>query len=260
VATINLSIMIFYKVIISYNGTNFCGWQFQTENSNSVQEALEKVLKAIVNYKEIKIITASRTDGGVHAKGQVLKIGLPRDISPENLKQGINSKLPSTISIMDIDYCNDDFNPTADSVSKEYHYYFSEDNPIATLNDVIHFSKETLDLEKMKEACKYFIGTHDFTNFHIPGSRKPSPIRTIFECEIIKANFSPLCEDVYYLKIVGNGFLKYMVRKIMDYVFRVGTGEFNARDTLSYLNVEKPIVLAKAKPCGLHLIHIKYSI
>jgi len=250
--------MIFYKIIISYNGANFCGWQFQTENPNSVQETLEKVLKDIVNYQNIKVIAASRTDGGVHAKGQVLKVGLPKNIEPGNLKQGLNFKLPNTITVRNIEFCNEDFNPTTGSTSKEYHYYFSSTDPIGTLNDIVYFSKETIDIDKMSLACKDFIGSHDFSNFHVPGSRRPNPNRTIFECEILKASFSPLCNDVYYLKIVGNGFLKYMVRKIMDYLFKVGTGQLKIDDIGSYLDSSKIITLGKARACGLHLIEINY--
>lgn len=256
----NIYLMIFYKIIISYNGTNFCGWQFQKDNSNSIQETLEKVLKDIVNYQEIKVISASRTDGGVHAKGQVLKIELPRDIDPVNLKLGINSKLPSTIRILDVDYCTNSFNPTKDSISKEYHYYFSSSSskPTAVLNDIIYFSKEKIDINEMKLACKYFVGIHDFSNFHIPGSRKPNPIREILECEILKASFSPLGEEIYYLKISGNGFLKYMVRKIMYYLLKVGTGEFRKEDIEHYLHASNKITLGKAQACGLHLIQINY--
>ena len=250
--------MTYYKIIISYNGSNFCGWQFQTENPNSVQEAFEKVLNKIVNYQSIKVSSASRTDGGVHAKGQVLKIALPKEVSPKNLLQGLNSKLPSTIVVVDVEYCEDNFNPNTDVTSKEYHYYFSDTKPIATLNDIVYFSKDKLDFMKMQSVCKEFVGTHDFTSFHIPGSRKPNPVRTILECEIIKANFSPLCEDIYYLKISGNGFLKYMVRKIMDYIFKVGTGEVLQENTKSYLNGLAQITLGKANACGLHLIKINY--
>lgn len=250
----------YYKAIISYKGTNYSGWQFQTVNKQTVQEYVEDVLRKIANFQNFQVIAASRTDSGVHASAQVLKITLPRDITPKNIKMGMNTKLPQDIRVLSIERSNKSFNVNQDVISKEYHYYFAcSDKPIASLNEIIYFCHDHLDLKLMTQACKLFIGTHNFSSFCVKGSRELNMERTITECFIKETSFGPSNLPIYFLEIKSSGFLKYMVRLIMAALFEVGRKNIDLQDLKKELSYTVECKRKKAPAHGLHLINIEYS-
>ncbi len=250
----------YYMLILSYKGTNYSGWQFQTVNPNTVQNAFEKVLRSFVNFQEIQVIAASRTDTGVHALGQVLKVVLPKDIAPEHLVLGLNSKLPNDIKVIACDYVNSSFNVNKDVQSKEYHYYFCQQKvPKATLAETLYSNPEFLNIDLMQEACKIFIGTHDLSNFCVKGGRDIDPVREILECSLEKTSFLPLEPEVFYLKIKAKGFLKYSVRFIMGALFDVGMNKLSIEQIQDALAMKtNSFPKNKAPAHGLHLIKIQY--
>jgi len=255
-----------HKLIIAYKGTNYYGWQTlgESEQKPSIEANIYRVLKKICNYKSCTISAASRTDAGVHAQGQVVKVTIPIEIKSEKLLLGMNSLLPDDIRILQCTHCSSDFNPNKDSKRKEYHYYFCTDtiyNPV--LNDTIAHvpssTKGSLDIASMKEACKLFIGEHDFYSFAKRDTNMSSTIRTIASCEILQVQPSTFGNNIYYIKIVGEGFLRYMVRYIASALFTLGRRELlmqNIKEALSKPKEKK--VSSKAKARGLHLIQIFY--
>lgn len=251
--------MNYYKIILSYNGSNYSGWQFQTHNPNTIQQVVEQVLKKIVNFQKISVSAASRTDTGVHAMGQVLKVGLPKDIDTCHLALGLNSKLPLEIRAVDVQRCERSFYPNTGSVSKEYHYYFSTKVVPGSISDIITYFDMNIDILVMQKVCKYFIGEHDFTHFYVEGSRNVNPNRSIFDCSIEKVQFGAISQDIYCFKIIGSGFLKYMVRMIMDFLLKVGTGQILETEACSIIQQVKNVQLHKVKPNGLHLIKVNYQ-
>ncbi|HIP27631.1 MAG TPA: tRNA pseudouridine(38-40) synthase TruA, partial [Sulfurovum sp.] len=161
--------MYHHKLIISYKGTNYFGWQDigANEPKPTIEATTYQVLKKICKYQDCSISSASRTDAGVHAQGQVLKVSIPLDIKSEKLLLGMNSLLPDDIRVLQCTPCPSEFNPNKDSKSKEYHYYFCTDtihNPV--LNDIVaHIpthDKSPLNIAHMQEACQLFVGEHDF--------------------------------------------------------------------------------------------------
>jgi tRNA pseudouridine38-40 synthase len=256
--------MYYYKVKISYKGTHYFGWQAQAvaggnEEKPTVQGTLHHALKRIAKYKECTIAGASRTDAGVHAQGQLAKFSIPVDLAADKLLLGMNSLLPDDIRIVACEVCARDFNPNTSSASKEYHYYFSTahvENP--ALSDCVASVPGHIDLQEMQRACKLFIGEHDFYNFCSRDANLATTIRSISCCEIHKADFSPFGEDIFYLKISGNGFLRYMIRYIVGALFKVLQGKIS-RDDLnnSLLYHQEDKLSAKAKSKGLHLIRIQ---
>lgn len=249
-----------YKLKLSYKGTNYCGWQYQTEYPETVQRYVEEVVTSIAKYKEYKVIGASRTDSGVHASGQVLKVVLPREVSPENLTRGMNSKLPEDIKVISSEFIHDNFNVNKDSKFKEYHYYFTiNENENAAFSDTVYSYPVDLNLEKMKEACAMLIGEHNFMSFCTPGPKPARPFRNILNCSIEKTNFLTLENDIYFLKIQGTGFLRYMVRFLMGAIWDIGLGKLSIEDfELSLKSGEKHGLRTKAPSKGLNLIHIEY--
>ncbi len=259
--------MYHHRLIVSYKGTSYYGWQNNgiDEQKPSIEASIHQVLKKICNYQSCTISTASRTDAGVHAQGQVIKITIALAIESEKLLLGMNSLLPDDIRILQCEPCAAEFNPNKDSKSKEYHYYFCTDtvyNPV--LNDTVahipsHDKTGVLDMECMQEACKLFIGEHDFYSFAKRDTTMRSTVRTIVSCEILEVQPLMFENKVYYLKIVGEGFLRYMVRYIAGALFSLGRGQLNLSDISEALESHKDEkISSRAKSRGLHLIQIFY--
>jgi len=261
--------MYHHRLVVSYKGTNYFGWQDLgvSDQKPTVEASIYKVLQKICKYQSCTISVSSRTDAGVHAQGQVVKISIPLKIESEKLLRGMNSLLPADIRILQCEPCSPEFNSNKDSKSKEYHYYFCTDtiyNPV--LNDIIvhlpsrqNSSAIDLDIELMQEACKLFIGEHDFYSFAKRDTTMSSTFRTIISCEILLSQPSLLGNEIYYLKIIGKGFLRYMVRYIMGALFALGRkqlGLSDIRDAL--LNHKEEKISSRAKSRGLHLIQISY--
>ena len=262
--------MYHHRLVISYKGTRYFGWQDlgTNEQKPTVQASIHQILKKISKYQSCTISAASRTDSGVHAQGQVVKITIAIAIESKKLLLGMNSLLPDDIRILQCETCTAEFNPNKDSKSKEYHYYFCTDpihNPV--LNDfVAHISFKDkasttgpLDIELIQQACKLFIGGHDFYNFARRDANIGSTLRTIISCEILQAQPSIFGNEIYCLKVVGNGFLRHMVRYIAGALFELGRSQLSLNDISEALvdHNEKKIS-PRAKPHGLHLIKICY--
>ncbi len=262
--------MYYHRAVIAYKSSSYFGWQDLgvNEEKPTVQATIQQVLNKICKYQDCSIAAASRTDAGVHARGQVVKFSIPIAVESGKLLQGLNSLLPADIRIQKCEPCQPDFNPNRDSKSKCYHYYFCLDsisNPVLS-EFVAHLpsisktqSADTIDLDSMKQACELFIGEHDFYNFAMRDQNIGSTRRTIFDCEILNAGLSALGSEVYYLKIEGNGFLRQMIRYIVGALFELGRGQLSLDDIREALEQHREQKLSpKAKSCGLHLIEIRY--
>jgi tRNA pseudouridine38-40 synthase len=260
--------MYHHRLVISYKGTSYFGWQDlgTSVQKPSVQASIHQVLKKICKYKSCTLSAASRTDAGVHAQGQVIKITIAIAIESGKLLLGMNSLLPDDIRILQCEPCAAEFNSNKDSKSKEYHYYFCTDsihNPV--FNDIVaHIpsnskAREPIDIELMQRACKLFIGEHDFYSFARRDANISSTLRTIFSCEILRARPSTFGNEIYYLKIVGNGFLKQMVRYIVGALFALGRNQLSLNGISEALvNHKEEKISSRAKSRGLHLIKICY--
>ena len=262
--------MYHHRLIVSYKGTSYFGWQDigTSEQKPTIQASIDQVLKKICKYQSCTISAASRTDAGVHAQGQVIKISIALAIESGKLLLGMNSLLPDDIRILQCKPCAAEFNPNKDSKSKEYHYYFCTDtiyNPV--LNDIVaHIPSNSkasaagsLDIELMQQACKLFIGEHDFYSFAKRDANMSSTFRTILSCEILQAQPSPLGNEIYTIKIVGKGFLRHMIRYIAGALFALGRNQLRLSDISEALAKHKEEkISSRAKSRGLHLIQICY--
>ena len=257
--------MYHHRLTISYKGTNYFGWQDTgtSEDKPTIEASIHQVLKKICKYQESSIHASSRTDAGVHAQGQVLKVSIAINITSEKLLLGMNSLLPNDIRVLHCTSCAEAFNTNKDSKSKAYHYYFCTDsihNPV--FNDTVaHTPSNTqnpLDIALMQEACKLFMGEHDFYSFAKRDTTLPSTIRTVLSCEVVQAS-SCFGNEVYIIKIEGTGFLRYMVRYMTGALFALGRGQIGLSDISEALEMHTEDKLsAKAKSRGLHLIEVFY--
>ena len=259
--------MYYHRLVISYKGTNYFGWQDlgACQEKLSVEASIHHVLKKICKHQHYSMSAASRTDAGVHAQGQVIKITMSLSIDSEKLLLGMNSLLPDDIRVLQSEPCALELNVNKDSTSKEYHYYFCTDiihNPV--FNDMMaHIPFEskagTLDMESMQQACKLFIGEHDFYSFAKRDANMHSTLRTVLSCEIVQIKLSTFGNNVYYIKIIGKGFLRYMVRYIAGALFALGRKQISMNDiSEALLNHKEEKLSARAKSRGLHLIQISY--
>jgi tRNA pseudouridine38-40 synthase len=255
-------VIFYYKLILQYKGTRYLGWQVQPESAGlTVQGELNRALKTVSKSDEVRSLGAGRTDAGVHALGQVAKVGMPLQIPPENLIKALNVNLPDDIRIIAAEISDAEFFPTVHAKSKEYHYRFTCSRTFTAFqNDLIQNHPFELDLEKMREACKILIGKHDFTNFYCEGTEVASHIREIYECEILEIPQDQwMLPSHYVFRIVGNGFLKQMVRLLMGAVWNVGRGKIMVADLQNALGPTKLSKLGPvAPPNGLYMARVNY--
>jgi tRNA pseudouridine38-40 synthase len=251
-----------YKLEIEYKGSRYLGWQVQPEGAGlTIQGELNRALKIISKSDEVRSMGAGRTDAGVHALGQVAKIGIPLVIPPEKLVKALNGNLPDDIRVLSAAISDADFFPTVHAKSKEYHYRFScQRTSTALQGELIANYPYELDLEKMREACRVFIGEHDFTNFYCEGTEVASNIREIFECEILEISQEGWMLPPHYLfRIVGSGFLKQMVRLLVGAVWNVGRGKITVSELAASLTSTRvPRLGVVAPPEGLYMVRVNY--
>jgi len=260
--------MHYYRVTIAYKGTHYFGWQAQSANTlneekPTIEGTILNALKKITHYQPCTLSAASRTDAGVHAQGQKAKITLSKAINPEHLLLGLNSLLPDDIRILKCTASSKDYQPNRGSKNKEYHYYFTAspiDN-VATADIAQHLAIKNLepeDIALLKSACQLFVGAHDFYSFSSRDKRVNTSIRHILYCDIHQTHFSPLTDKLYYLKIVGDGFLKYMVRYLMGALLDLAKKRITLTDIEHHLQQHQEHKLSpRANAKGLHLIHIE---
>jgi tRNA pseudouridine38-40 synthase len=253
----------FYLLKIQYEGTQYLGWQSQKPIDPTIQDHIKKVLQEISKSTEVKTVAAGRTDTGVHALTQYVKVEMPLKIDFHALKRGMNSLLPKDIRVVEVSESKLEFRPTNDAQSKTYFYLFSNvDNPTPFQKHWIPNIDFKLDLAKMQSAAKLFEGEHDFTDFFTVGSEINSSVRTIFKCSLEfneKVNFYEILPPHYRMVIKGNGFLKQMVRLIMGAIWEVGRGKLSLEELERSLT--RPIgkrLSAVAPPEGLFKAEVQY--
>ncbi len=254
--------IFYYRLLLQYKGTHYLGWQVQPESAGkTVQGELNKALE-IVSKAKAQSMGAGRTDAGVHALGQVAKVAIELDIDPKNLIKAINVNLPDDIRVIQAERSDHEFFPTVHATSKEYQYRFTCSRTFTAFqNDLIVNYPFELDLLKMQEACKLLVGEHDFTNYFCEGTDVSSTVRIIFECEILAIEQGDwgMLPPHFALRIVGNGFLKQMVRLIMGALWNVGRGKISIEEFAQSLTSRKTQRMgAVAPPQGLYMVRVIY--
>ncbi|MDR2649017.1 MAG: tRNA pseudouridine(38-40) synthase TruA [Clostridiales bacterium] len=242
-----------YLLTVSYDGTNYGGWQRQ-KNAITVQERLEAALTAVF-HQTVKTAAASRTDAGVHALGQrVCFSAKDCKIPIEKLPLVTNSHLPEDIAITAAEPVDDQFNPRFRAREKTYHYNIWHSNcPNPLIRRTAVFFPYHLDVGLMKEAAKAFEGKHDFAAFRAAGSNVLTTVREIHECAVRKDG------SMITISISGGGFLYNMARIIAGTLIAAGQGKIPAMDIPEIIRSRDRTRAGKTMPPqGLTLIEIKY--
>lgn len=240
------------KLVVSYDGTNYHGWQIQPNVvtvEGVVNEALSRLLK-----EDIAVIGASRTDAGVHAYGNVAVFDTERRIPAEKIALALNTYLPPDIRIQSSCQVPDDFHPRHCDSIKTYEYHILNSKiPIPTERLYSYHYYWKLDLENMQKAAQYFVGEHDFKSFCSAKTQVLETVRTIYGLDIWRE------QDMIKLRISGNGFLYNMVRIITGTLLQVGTGYYKPEDIKEMIAKKDRTVAGACAPAnGLRLVGIEY--
>lgn len=251
------------KLTIEYDGTNYHGWQSQS-NAVTIQDVVKKAICTLTG-EECVLTGASRTDRGVHALGQVANFFTNSKIPADKFSFALNTLLPDDIVIKDSEEVSMDFHSRFSSKGKKYKYLiYNSRMPSALLRNRAALVHLPLDVEAMKEALPYFLGTHDFSAFKASGSDAKTSVRTITGISLKETdstitgsgkNGSRLLE----LEISGDGFLYNMVRIIAGTLIYVGSGRIKSDDIPSIIESRDRTRAGKtAAAHGLYLVEVYF--
>ena len=241
------------RLIVSYDGTNYCGWQKQP-NGITIEEVLNNAISKLTG-EEIEIIGASRTDSGVHAYGNVAVFDTNARMAADKFAFAINQRLPDDIRIQYSDEVEADWHPRKNDCIKTYTYrILNRKIDIPTERLYAHFCYFNLDVDKMREASGYFIGTHDFTSFCSTKTDKESKVRIVTKAEVVEK------DGELIFTFEGNGFLYNMIRILVGTSLQIGDGLRPVSDMKEILEaMDRQKAGPTAPPQGLYLDEVFYE-
>ncbi|MCL6222790.1 tRNA pseudouridine(38-40) synthase TruA [Streptococcus dysgalactiae] len=245
-----------YKATISYDGTLFSGFQRQS-HARTVQEEIEKTLQKLASGQPVPIHGAGRTDAGVHAYGQVIHFDLPQKRDLEKLRFALDTQTPDDIDVVDLAIVADDFHCRYQKHSKTYEFLVDNGRPKNPM--MRHYATHypyPLDINKMQEAIKDLVGTHDFTGFTAAGTSVVNKVRTITEATLVQDDKTGFLVFTFS----GNGFLYKQVRNMVGTLLKIGNGRMPVEQIKVILD-SKNRQLAGPTPAGngLYLKEIRYE-
>lgn len=239
------------KLTIAYDGTNYAGYQVQP-NGNTVQAEVETVL-AKMHGQAVKVVASGRTDARVHAKGQVIHFDTHLSMPADRFVKALNAMLPDDILVHLAEEVDSSFHARYGAKRKEYRYFVRTDVDPFRRHHAVTVTY-ALDQERMREALRMLVGTHDFTSFSVTKSEVVDRVRTIYEAELVEAG------DEMYFRFVGSGFLYNQVRIMVGTLMEVGRGKYEPADVSRMLAAkDRRSAGITAPPHGLYLWNVNYK-
>lgn len=266
---------------LSYQGTNYCGWQIQP-NGLSVQACVEQAIERLTSVPT-HVLCAGRTDSGVHAVGQVANFRTTSTIPIGRMRRALQSHLPEDIVVVEANEVHAKFHATYSAIRKRYRYLIF-DGVICPpfLRPLMHRTYERLDADAMNQACAAILGTHDFRCFETHYPNKMTSVRTVMECTVTRTPvWTPWNQDhrwhdstghpldqrsedqvnrpLIVLDIMADGFLYNMVRAIAGTLIRIGRGLRPVEDMRRVIeSMDRKEGGMTAPANGLYLIQVDY--
>ena len=241
-------------LIIEYDGTNYHGSQLQ-HNAPTVQREIEEALRKLTN-KRTRIKAASRTDAGVHAKGQVISFSTDSALPMKSYIDGLNHFLPDDIAVKEASIADDSFDVRRGAVSREYKYYILNSRTRSPIRQGFSYRVTgKLDIEAMNRACQALIGQHDFTSFVSSAevARNKRTTRKVFQAEITQDG------DMIVFDMVANSFLPHQVRNTAGSLIKVGQGKMTVDEFYDMVEARTPGLAGPTVPAdGLCLMKVNY--
>lgn len=213
-----------YKITIQYDGTRYKGWQVQKSTDMTIQGKIQNVLSEMTG-QEVEVIGSGRTDAGVHAYGQVANFHVPEHFQAHEILEYLNHYLPMDIAVINIEEVDERFHARYHAVSKTYVYRIHTNTiPNVFERKYMYTYTEILNIEQMRQAAGYMLGTHDFMAFCGNKKMKKSTVRTVTAIDIVEK------ENEIEIFYTGDGFLQQMIRIMTGTLIEVGNGTKKAED------------------------------
>ena len=242
------------RLVVEYDGSQLHGWQRQ-DNAPTVQQHLEEALAKLLTH-EVQVTGASRTDAGVHARGQVASFRTERPIPLHGIRRGLNSLLPDAIAVRDAAEVADDWHPRFSATGKHYCYTIltrAERSP--RYRERAWHHPDPLNLHAMHDASRALIGEHDFAAFRAAGCTAKTTMRRVDSIALTR-----LHPHLLEIDIRGNAFLRQMVRIIVGTLTEVGTGRRPAAQVAEILASRDRTRAGITAPAhGLELVEVRYD-
>jgi tRNA pseudouridine38-40 synthase len=241
-------------LIVEYNGTNYHGSQSQV-NAPTIQGEIEKALKKLTGER-IRIKIASRTDAGVHARGQVVGFDTKSKLPLKSFIDGLNHYLPQDIAVKQAYKADMNFDVRRRAVSREYRYYIYNSPTRSPLKDGTTWRLAgKLDIAAMNIACETLVGRHDFASFVASAevARRKRTVRDIFEASITQDG------EMIIFEIMANSFLPHQVRNMIGSLVKVGQGKMTVEEFKQIVESRTPGLAGPTAPAeGLCLVQVNY--
>lgn len=241
------------KLVVAYDGTNYCGWQLQP-NGVTIEEVLNRALTELLR-EPVLVIGASRTDSGVHARGNVAVFDTDNRMPADKICFALNQRLPEDIRVQSSEEVPLTWHPRKANCTKTYEYKILNRKIAMPLERLYsHFCYVPLDVEKMRQAAAYIVGEHDFKSFCTVRTQTEGTVRTVYSLDIGKE------DDMITIRISGNGFLYNMVRIIAGTLMKVGMGVYppeHVEEIIAARDRQQAGQTALAR--GLTLVSLEYE-
>ena len=241
-----------FILLIEYDGTQYHGFQWQV-GLPTIQNELEEAIRLFCGQSS-RVMSASRTDAGVHAEGQVVSFWAKSRLDTMTLVKALNYYLPRDIAVKAAYRASDDFNVRGDALSREYHYYILNSSTRSPFSQRFAlFIPKMLDMEAMNEACQLIQGEHDFASFASSLDDSRSTLRNVYEAGIAKkGNFT-------VFRMVADSFLPHQVRSTVGLLIRLGLGKIGIEDFRDIMEARSLGLAGPLSPaCGLYLKRVNY--
>jgi len=241
-----------FKLTLEYEGTRYIGWQLQ-KGGRSVQGEILDACRDLFGSAKVDLYGAGRTDGGVHAVGQVAHLDVETDLPPLRVKYGINDRLPADISIISAEEADPKFHARHDAIARSYIYQIS-DRRTAFGKKLVWWIKDDLNADLMNEAASMFKGLKDFRSFTDPELESAST-----KTEIIHSGVT-VHKNIILFHVLGSHFLWKQVRRMTGVLVEIGRGKLTQKDIDLFFHTqsETPAKLT-APPSGLFLERVYYK-
>lgn len=239
---------------VEYKGANYHGFQLQAKGTPSIQGHLEEALQRVNAGAPVRLVCAGRTDAMVHASGQVVHFDTSVERQMRAWVMGANRYLPKDISVVWAQSVPSDFHARFSAEARRYRYViYSDEVRPALLAQEVTWTYQALDVEKMRSAARYFIGTHDFTSLRAAGCQAKSPVRTIHNLQVIEFG------KLIVIDVRANAFLHHMVRNLAGVLMKIGAGERPVAWAQTVLDSrDRKAGGVTAAPHGLYMVQVDY--
>lgn len=242
-----------FKLILSYDGSRYKGWQRLGKGENTIQAKLEQVIGRMTGT-EVEVIGSGRTDAGVHAMGQVCNFHCDTDMTENEILFHLRRYLPEDIGVLSIEEVDARFHARLNAVRKTYRYrIWNSDAPCVFQRKYLWKLPESLDVPAMQKVAEQFLGTHDFLAFCSNKHFRKSSVRTIYALTVEQQG------EALVITVTGDGFLYNMVRIIVGTLVEVGMGQRSAEEIPTiFQSRRRENAGITAPPEGLCLMEVQY--